>query len=95
DAIYYLTGIKFTLTELLEVGERIFNLKRVFNVRCVISKKDDRIPEKLKEPLRKGHAKNKILTIDAMLDEYYRIRGWDENGIPTQKKLTSLNIIEY
>jgi aldehyde:ferredoxin oxidoreductase len=95
DAIYYLTGLKFTLSELLEIGERIFNLKRVFNVRCGISKVDDRIPEKLKIPLDKGHAKDKILTIDSMLNEYYQIRGWDPHGIPTKNKLIELNIVEY
>jgi aldehyde:ferredoxin oxidoreductase len=87
--------LKFTLSELLEIGERIFNLKRVFNVRCGISKVDDRIPEKLKIPLDKGHAKDKILTIDSMLNEYYQIRGWDPNGIPTKNKLIELNIVEY
>lgn len=95
DAIYYLTGIKFSLSDLLEIGERIFNLKRLFNVRCGISSKDDRIPAKLKTPLLKGHAKNKSLEIDEMLKEYYKVREWDKYGIPTQDKLSSLKIIEY
>ena len=92
DAIYYLTGIKLSLTELLQIGERIFNLKRVFNNKCGITKKDDRIPSRLKFPLEKGITKNKLLTIDLMLEEYYIFRGWDKQGVPTEEKLKELKI---
>jgi len=95
DAIYYLTGLRYSLHELLEVGERIFNLKRLFNVRCGITRTDDRIPQKLQLPLSEGLVKNKVLTIDAMLEEYYKYRGWDQDGIPTKDKLMELKIIEY
>ena len=94
-AIYYLTGISLTLLELMEIGERIFNLKRLFNVQCGITKEDDRIPIKLKTPLSNGRARNKILDIDLMLEEYYNFRGWDETGKPTKDKLKSLNIEDY
>ncbi len=95
DSIYYLTGIKFTLKELLKIGERIFNLKRLFNTKCGITRKDDRIPPRLKFPLERGLTKNKVLTIDSMLEEYYKFRGWDEYGIPTISKLKELNINNY
>ncbi len=95
DSIYYLTGMKISLKELLKIGERIFNLKRVFNTKCGITKKDDRIPPRLKFPLERGITKNKILTIDNMLEEYYKFRGWDDNGIPTINKLKELNINNY
>ncbi|MHA1311666.1 MAG: aldehyde ferredoxin oxidoreductase family protein [Candidatus Helarchaeota archaeon] len=95
DAIFYLTGIQFTLDEILRAGERIFNLKRVFNVKCGITRRDDRIPERLKLSLTKGVAKDKELTIDLMLNEYYKYRGWDESGVPTKDKSMELNIIEY
>ena len=95
DSIYYLTGIKFTLEKLLKSGERIFNLKRIFNNKCGITRKDDRIPPRLKFPLERGITKNKVLTIDAMLEEYYKFREWDENGVPTTKKLTELGINNY
>jgi len=95
DAIYYLTGIKFDLRELLDIGERIFTLKRLFNVNCGISRKDDRIPPRLQFPLEKGLTKNKVVKIDKMLDEYYRLRGWDENGIPTRERMTELSINSY
>ncbi len=95
DEIYYLTEIRLSLKELMEIGERIFNLKRVFNNKCGITKKDDRIPPRLKFPLEKGITKNKIVTIDSMLKEYYNFRGWDNEGIPTKKKLSKLKIEKY
>lgn len=96
DAIEALTGISYILDDLIEVGERIFNLKRLYNIKCGITKTDDRVPEKLvNSPLDKGRARKKILKIDNMLEEYYRFRGWDENGVPTRKKLEQLNILEY
>ena len=94
-AIYNLTGISLTLSELIEIGERIFNLKRLFNVQCGITKKDDRIPIKLRTPLSNGRARNKVLNIDLMLKEYYKFRGWDETGKPTKEKLKSLKIEGY
>ena len=95
DSIYYLYGIRFSLQELLEVGERIFTLKRLFNTKCGISRKDDRIPPRLQYPLERGLTKNKIVKIENMLEEYYILRGWDNNGIPTKEKLTELKIDTY
>ena len=95
DEIYYLTEIKLTLSELMEIGERMFNLKRVFNNKCGITKKDDIIPPRLKFPLEKGRVKGKVLSIDLMLEEYYKFRGWDANGIPTKNKLSELKIGNY
>ncbi|MFX1338693.1 MAG: aldehyde ferredoxin oxidoreductase family protein [Promethearchaeota archaeon] len=95
DEIYFLTEIRLSLPELMEIGERIFNLKRVFNNRCGITKNDDRIPPRLKFPLEKGRVKDKVLTIDLMLEEYYKFRVWDENGVPTKNKLIELKIDGY
>ena len=92
DVLYYLTGIKFTLKNLMKIGERIFNLKRLYNTKCGITRNDDKLPPRLKFPLEKGLTKNKVVTIDLMLEEYYNFRGWDENGIPTSKKLSELGI---
>jgi aldehyde:ferredoxin oxidoreductase len=95
NVIYCLTGIKFTLKELMEVGDRIFTLKRLFNTRCGISKKDDVLPPRLQYPLERGLTKNKVVKIEKMLEEYYSLRGWDGNGIPTRKKLKELKIDHY
>ncbi len=95
NSIYYLTGIKINLNELIEIGERIFILKRLFNTRLGISRKDDKIPPRLQYPLDKGLTKNKVVKINNMLDEYYKIRGWDINGVPTNEKLIKLQINHY
>ncbi len=96
DAIFYLTGIEVTVSELADVGERIFNLKRLYNIHCGISKKDDNIPIKLKNsPLNAGKAKNRIISIDEMIIEYYKFRGWNSNGIPTKQRLEKLAIEKY
>lgn len=79
--------------ETLQLGERIWNLERKFNIENGFTKKDDTLPDRLlKEPVKKGPAKGKVVELDTMLKEYYKLRGWDENGIPTEEKLNELGI---
>lgn len=79
--------------ETLQIGERIWNLERKFNIENGFDKKDDTLPPRLlKEPVKKGPAKGKVVELDVMLKEYYELRGWDEKGIPTSEKLAELNI---
>lgn len=89
------TGLKKSLQDLLKAGERIFNLKRLYNIACGYSKRDDTLPKRLlEEPLKEGGAKGQIVELEPMLIEYYEHRGWDENGIPTREKLEELKIRE-
>ncbi|MEM3519634.1 MAG: aldehyde ferredoxin oxidoreductase family protein [Candidatus Hadarchaeales archaeon] len=77
-ALTALTGIQFTEMKLREIGERIFNLERAFDIREGVGKKDDRLPERLlKEPAPAGPCKGQVVELDYMLREYYRLRGWD------------------
>ncbi len=92
-AIYYLNGMELSLKELLQIGEKIFTMKRVFNTKCGITRKDDIIPPRIQRPLEQGVLKGKVVKIDAMLEEYYKFRGWDNNGIPTQQKLIQMGIV--
>lgn len=92
NSIYYLTELKFTIDELLEIGERIFTLKRLFNTKVGISRNDDRIPPRLQYPLEKGLTKNKVVEINSMLEQYYKLRGWNANGVPTNEKLLQLQV---
>lgn len=82
--------------ELMRRGERVFNLQRLYNVRCGITRQDDHWPDRFyTEPLANGPAKGKKLSreeIDGVLSEYYRLRGWDEKGIPTQDKVRELGL---
>jgi aldehyde:ferredoxin oxidoreductase len=66
------------------LGERIWNMEKLFNLQAGLSKKDDDLPPRLKtEPAKTGPAKGLVNGIDKMLPEYYQIRGWDAEGVPT------------
>ncbi|MCP8322180.1 MAG: aldehyde ferredoxin oxidoreductase family protein, partial [archaeon] len=90
--IYSATRYKINVDEFKTAGERIFNLKRLFNNRLGISRKDDRLPDRINKPLPERGAKHKSPDLDLMLDEYYQLRGWDEEGRPTTEKLTELEL---
>jgi len=87
------TGAGYTLDELCLAGERIFNAERLFLMRAGFSAKDDTLPERiLKQPLPDGPAKGMVCHLDEMLDDYYRVRGWDVAGHPTRDKLNQLGL---
>lgn len=87
------TGRDFTISDLVEIGDRIYNLERLFNVREGFSRSDDALPERfLKNPLVEGPSKGQIVPLDKLLDDYYHIRQWDTNGIPTNALLAKLNL---
>ena len=90
------TGVKEFSDEgfLLKLGERIWNLERMFNVREGFGRKDDILPARfLKESLTEGNRAHHTVDLEVMLDDYYRVRGWDvETGIPTEEKLKELSI---
>ncbi len=88
------TGWKdYSTEELRETGERVFNLQRMYNVRLGISRKDDTLPPRLGVWTRKeGFNMGNMANLGKMLDEYYILRGWNEYGIPTEKKLGELGL---
>jgi len=87
------TGWDVSLQELLKTGERIFNLKRAFNVRRGISRKDDTLPPRfLTHMLKEGGAAGRLPFLGLMLNEYYMYRGWSEEGFPTEEKLKELDL---
>jgi aldehyde:ferredoxin oxidoreductase len=89
------TGWDLELDEMMKIGERSFNLKRLINVKCGISKKDDILPERiLALRLLDGGTKGHLPDQEKMLKDYYRERGWDEDGIPTSEKLRELSLSE-
>jgi aldehyde:ferredoxin oxidoreductase len=92
-----ITGFAFTPEEVEKVGERLNNLAKAFNVREGLTRADDMLPERLMtEPLKAGASKGHMISKDdlnAMLDEYYTVRGWDtKTGVPTRAKLTELGL---
>jgi aldehyde:ferredoxin oxidoreductase len=87
------TGVPFTAMDLISIGERIYNLERIFNARDGFSRKDDSLPMRLLEtPLPDGHSKNTTVALDLMLDEYYRLRGWTADGVPTTITLSEVKL---
>lgn len=88
------TGIQINNQELMKTGERIWNLERLFNLKAGLTYKDDTLPERLlKEPIKSGPAKGKVVELEKMLPEYYKLRGWDNEGVPTEEKLKELGLI--
>ncbi|WP_432665475.1 aldehyde ferredoxin oxidoreductase family protein [Wukongibacter baidiensis] len=92
-----LTGIKMTPDEIMKVGERIWNLQKLFNLREGEVKEDSVYPERFyDEVLPEGPSRGKSLSREKVietLEEYYDYRGWDkENGVPSSKKLEELEL---
>ena len=76
-----------------EVGERIWNMERQYNIAAGFTGADDTLPERmLKDIAKTGSAKGSVNRLDEMLPEYYQVRGWDESGVPTQDTLSRLSL---
>jgi aldehyde:ferredoxin oxidoreductase len=89
------TGFKVDVNEFMKIGERIWNLERLFNLKAGFTRKDDTLPPRiLKEPIKTGPSKGEIEELDKMLDDYYKLRGWDKNGVPTNEKLKALGLLD-
>jgi aldehyde:ferredoxin oxidoreductase len=88
-----ITGREAGVSELMEVGERVFNLKRLFNTRVGISRKDDFLPPRLLTRNRTGEElTNQLPPFGRLLSDYYDCRGWSEDGIPTAATLQRLGL---
>lgn len=92
------TGRELSAEDLREIGERITNVEKAYNVREGIRKKDDWPPERFFEPIPSGPAKGESLhreKLSGAIEEYYELMGWDtETGIPTRRKLEELGLKE-
>jgi aldehyde:ferredoxin oxidoreductase len=88
-----LTGIEYSPADYVRVGERIWNLERQFNLKAGFTAKDDTLPERLfKVPIQTGPSKGLVSRVPEMLPEYYSVRGWNEQGVPTPEKLHELEL---
>ncbi|MEA3291440.1 MAG: aldehyde ferredoxin oxidoreductase C-terminal domain-containing protein, partial [Pseudomonadota bacterium] len=76
----------WTVEKMLEVGERIWNLERDFNLKAGLTGADDTLPKRLlSEPANTGPAEGMVCRLDEMLPEYYVLRGWTDDGRLTQE----------
>ena len=77
--------------DILLKGERVWNLEKLFNIAAGVEK-DDLPPRLLREKLPSGPAAGKVADLHAMLGEYYELRGWDKDGVPTADKSEALGV---
>ncbi len=87
--LHYVTGSDQTKEDLDRLGEKIWNLERLFNMKSGLTGKDDNLPPRITTEPR---VKNRVVPLDKLLVEYYQWRGWDENGAPTKEKLKELGL---
>ena len=83
----------WSMDKLNLVGERIWNMERQFNTAAGFTRKDDDLPPRLKtEPAQTGPAKGLVSGIDKMIPEYYQVRGWTPEGVPTEETVARLGL---
>lgn len=85
---------EYSESDIMQFGERIWNLERLYNLKAGFTSKDDTLPKRLlNEPLKIGNSRGKVAKLDQMLSEYYKIRGWSNEGEPLNEKLKELNLM--
>lgn len=83
----------WSVDKLLEAGERIWNMERIFNNNAGFTAADDKLPERLmKDAAKTGPAEGLVAGVDKMLPEYYELRGWTPEGVPTSETLERLAV---
>jgi len=90
EAYNALTGFNNTTADIMKAGERIYNLKKAFNMRHGCSREEDNLPDRLLKEKTKAGA---VVKLDKTLPQYFRVRGWDpKTSKPTKKKLLELGL---
>ena len=93
DMFTAVTGKKHTAADILEAGDRIWNLERVWNLKAGIDPSEDKLPKRLLEDaIPSGPSSGQKSKLAELLPLYYKARGWDQKGIPTKDKLNSLGL---
>ncbi len=93
DWLNAVTGWDVTFDEFLQSGERIFNLKRLYNLSCGVTAADDTLPKRLlREARPDGGAAGSLPDLELMKREYYNYRGWTSEGRPTVERLAALGL---
>ena len=84
------TDVNYSAQDLERIGERIWNLEKLFNIREGLTGKDRLPPRMTDEP----RVKNQVVHLDKMLTQYYELRGWTPEGAPTPEKIRELDLTE-
>ena len=89
------TGSDYTPDTLLQAAERVYTAERLFLTKAGISRADDTLASRMREPMPEGPIKGETFELERLLDDYYVERGWDKNGIPTRERLEKLGIAHF
>ncbi len=92
EAVKLATGLNMTSGRFLQLGERSFNMERLFNVREGFTWENDCLPQRLTDEPSDYDNPDTMVKLGEMLPQYYKVRGWNQKGIPTTKKLKQLLI---
>lgn len=93
DMFNAIVGADWTTGELLDAGDRIWNLERMYNLKAGVRPQEDKLPKRLlEEPIPDGPSKGHVHRLAELLPQYYAERGWSDEGIPTEAKLANLGI---
>ena len=93
DLLNHALGWNWTAQDLMRMGDKLFQLKRLINLRLGVTVADDTLPQRfLTEPRPTGSAAGVLPDLDAMLPIYYDLRGWTGDGVPTEERLASLGL---
>ena len=94
EALRRATGLRMFTGSFLDLGERSYNLERLYNLREGLTAKDDTLPMRLTRDLQDPSDPRTRVPLEKMLPIYYKTRGWDAEGRPTKRKLRRLGIEE-
>jgi len=87
------SGRQFTAQDLSQIGRRIWNLERLYNLREGFTAADDTLPDRmLNEPVAEGPSAGFTVKLAPMLQEYYDFRGWDSQGVPAPETVEELGL---
>lgn len=92
EALRLATGMPFYTGSFVRLGERGYNIERLYNVREGLSAKDDSLPDRLTKVPQDPNNKKTVVRLDKMLPVYYTVRGWTSNGAPKTRTLRRLGI---
>ncbi|MCD6586819.1 MAG: aldehyde ferredoxin oxidoreductase family protein [Desulfobacteraceae bacterium] len=92
NMVNYVTGFDYTLNEVMEIGRRVWYLKRGLTNLFGARAEDDRLPKRLMTVMEDGPTEGSLPDMDKMLAEFYELRGFNKNGIPAKSILDSIDL---
>jgi aldehyde:ferredoxin oxidoreductase len=93
EMLRVVTGLDFSDDELIKIGRRIYTLERLYNNRAGFGRADDTLPPRFfREEFQTGSSRHRVVRLEEMLDNYYSVRGWGEDGAPLPETLAELGL---